>query len=344
MSNQVLYRKYRPAQFADVIGQEHIVSVLLQAIKKKSLAHAYLFAGSRGTGKTSVARIFATELGCAPEDIYEIDAASHNGVEHIRELRETVRTLPYRSEYKVYIFDEAHMLSKAAWNAFLKTLEEPPVHVIFVLATTELDAVPETILSRCQVFRFNKPNEITLREMVVRASANEGYTLEDGVAELVALLGDGSFRDTYGVLEKIFVASTGKKITQEFVESVTHAPRAAHVMALLDACAKHDLSEALSVLETVRAGGYDALFFARLLSLRVRMILLARFAPALFASYAEALNPEESKVLKTYAGAEYKIFSAKFLSSIIDATLHIRDAFIPTVPIELALIEILGEK
>ncbi len=153
---QSLYRKFRPSTFNEVIGQDHIVKALQGAIASDSISHAYLFSGSRGTGKTSMARIFAKELGTSEDDIYEIDAASHNSVEDIKELNEAVFTLPFRSKFKVYILDEAHMLSKSAWNAFLKTLEEPPHHVIFILATTELEKVPETILSRCQTFIFKK--------------------------------------------------------------------------------------------------------------------------------------------------------------------------------------------
>lgn len=342
MSTQVLYRKYRPAKFSDVIGQDPIVSVLTKAIEKKAIAHAYLFAGSRGTGKTSIARIFATELGSAPEDIYEIDAASHNKVEDVRELRETIRTLPYRSQYKVYILDEAHMMTDKAWNAFLKTLEEPPAHVIFMLATTELDAIPETILSRCQVFRFAKPSESTLRELVTRVAKSEGYTLADGVNELIALLGDGSFRDTHGVLEKVLVASSSKKIPLELVESVTHAPSRAHVLDLLEAISTKDIARALEVLEGVRAGGYDAVLFARLVAFRIRMILLIRFAPKLFASFTSELGDGEAETLTRYAGKEFTIFSAQLLERIISATLATRNATIATVPLEIALIETLA--
>jgi DNA polymerase-3 subunit gamma/tau len=145
-----LYRKYRPTGFEQVVGQDHIVSVLKQSVEGGSPAHAYLFCGGRGIGKTSVARIFARALGTSENDIYEIDAASHTSVENIRELNEAVNTLPFDSKYKVYILDEVHMLSKSAFNAFLKTLEEPPKHVIFILATTEMDKLPETIVSRCQ--------------------------------------------------------------------------------------------------------------------------------------------------------------------------------------------------
>src|SRR6185437_9131162 len=149
-----LYRKYRPGSFEEVRGQSQVVSVLEAAVANKKIAHAYLFAGGRGTGKTSMARILARALDTAEEDIYEMDAASNRGIDEIRELRDGVSTLPFNSRYKFYIIDEAHALTKDAWGAFLKTLEEPPAHAIFVLATTELERVPDTIVSRCQVFRF----------------------------------------------------------------------------------------------------------------------------------------------------------------------------------------------
>ena len=179
MAHQSLYRIHRPAAFADVVGQEQVTKPLEEAAKAKKIGHAYLFAGSRGLGKTSVARIFASAIGCSEQDIYEIDAASNNSVEDIRTLTEGVYTLPFQSPYKVYILDEAHMLSKSAWNAFLKTLEEPPAHAVFILATTELEKIPETVQSRCQVFEFKKPTRAVLSKIKCvrsRESFRQGLT------------------------------------------------------------------------------------------------------------------------------------------------------------------------
>lgn len=178
MHDQVLYRKYRPNTWDEVVGQEHIVSVLSQSIESGNFSHAYLFTGGRGTGKTSIARIFAKALGTNPEDITEIDAASNRGIDDIRALREAVRVLPFSSPYKVYIIDEVHMLSRDAFNALLKTLEEPPAHCIFILATTELDKVPDTILSRCQVFSFRNPTERILVKEVERIAAAEHIEID----------------------------------------------------------------------------------------------------------------------------------------------------------------------
>jgi DNA polymerase-3 subunit gamma/tau len=220
-----LYRKYRPTTFKDVLGQDHIVKVLEGAIKLGNISHAYLFAGSRGTGKTSIARIFAEEIGTRGNDLYEIDAASNRGIDDVREIRESVQTLPFESKYKVYIIDEAHMLTKEAWNAFLKTLEEPPAYVVFILATTELEKVPETVLSRCQTFQFKKPTLEILKDVVLNITKNEGRVLEPSSAELIALLGDGSFRDTEGILDKVLSFSAEKKISAEEVALITGAPR-----------------------------------------------------------------------------------------------------------------------
>ena len=150
--SEALYRKYRPENFDEVLGQDHIVTTLSESLKLGNVAHAYLFSGGRGTGKTTMARILARAVNCSENDLYEIDAASNRGIDDIRELREAVNTLPFESPYKVYIIDEVHMLTKEAFNALLKTLEEPPAHALFILATTEMDKLPETIVSRCQTF------------------------------------------------------------------------------------------------------------------------------------------------------------------------------------------------
>ncbi len=222
-SQTALYRKYRPGKFKDVVGQDHVVSVLENSVENKSISHAYVFAGSRGTGKTSVARIFAKEIGCKQNDLYEIDAASNRGIDDVRDIKESVNTLPFESPYKVYIIDEVHMLTKEAFNALLKTLEEPPKHVVFILATTEVHKLPETIVSRCQVFEFKRPTVEILKDTVTAVAKKEGYTIEPAAAELVALVGDGSFRDTHGILERVVAGVTGKKITKDDVEEATRA-------------------------------------------------------------------------------------------------------------------------
>ncbi len=179
---EALYRKYRPQSFKEVLGQEAVISVLTAAVKSGKTAHAYLFTGSRGTGKTSVARILAAALGCQPADLVEIDAASNRGIGEIRELQEGVRTLPFMSPVKVYVIDEVHMLTKEAFNALLKTLEEPPAHAVFILATTELNKVPETILSRCEVHHFKAPSVEILDKALTQIAKSENLKLGKGVA------------------------------------------------------------------------------------------------------------------------------------------------------------------
>lgn len=206
-----LYRKYRPQSFGDVVGQEKIVELLQSTIAQKKISHAYLFCGGRGTGKTTVARIFARDIGCNPEDIIEIDAASNRGIDEIRELRDAVRTSPFSSPYKVYIVDEAHMLTKEAANALLKTLEEPPSHVIFILATTDPEKLPATIVSRCQKIVFKSPDLVTLAKRLTHVAEKEGRVLEEEAAMLIATHGKGSYRDALGVLEQV-LAQGDKKI------------------------------------------------------------------------------------------------------------------------------------
>src|SRR3989338_85057 len=244
MAHQSLYRAYRPQSFTEVAGQEQVTRPLEEAVASGKVGHAYLFAGSRGLGKTTVARILAREVGCTEHDLYEIDAASNNSVEDMRTLTEGVYTLPFESPYKVYILDEVHMLSKSAWNAFLKTLEEPPTHAVFILATTELDKVPETVQSRCQVFEFKKPTRAVLAKMTAVVAKKEGYTLAPDAAELIAMLADGSYRDALSVLQKVFASSpdlpggkAGKKLSREEVEKATGAPKREQVHSLINALA-----------------------------------------------------------------------------------------------------------
>jgi len=214
MSQQhtVLYRKYRPETFDQVFGQDHIVKVLKGSLELGNIGHAYLFSGPRGTGKTTMARIFAREIGCSNNDIIEIDAASNRGIDDIRALRESVVSLPFDSERKMYIIDEVHMLTKEAFNALLKTLEEPPSHVVFVLATTELHKILPTVVSRCQGFVFKSPNYTILKEMIQGIVEKEGFSIDPGSLDIISMLGNGSFRDTQGVLQKLISYSKDKRL------------------------------------------------------------------------------------------------------------------------------------
>lgn len=236
MAYKVLYRKYRPQNFNDLYGQDSIKEILKDSIINNKLAHAYCFNGPRGTGKTSTAKLFAKAINCENAkdgiacgecnscknfnenpDIIEIDAASNNGVEEIRELRDNVKILPSNSKYKIYIIDEVHMLSQSAWNAFLKTLEEPPKHVIFILATTEIQKVPITVLSRCQRFTFRKIPKNIICDRIQSIAKEENIDIEKSAAEYIADLADGGMRDALGYIDQL--SKENKKITTELIQN-----------------------------------------------------------------------------------------------------------------------------
>jgi len=340
MSDLVLYRRYRPAKWSEVIGQDHIVAVLEGAIKQGNIAHAYLFCGSRGTGKTSVARILAQAVGTTPNDLYEIDGASSRGINEIRELREGVRSLPFESKYKVYIIDEVHMLTPEAFNALLKTLEEPPAHVIFILATTELDKLPETIVSRCQHFTFKKPTVEILKKMVERTAKKESLTIDSASANLIALLGDGSFRDTLGILQKVISISVDKVISAEEIEAITGIPKEQYVFDLIIALLHRKTDLALTVISKVVEEGKDVKFFLKLVMSDLRLAMLLRFAPEMKMSLKEEAGEDKFARLEELSRHE----QAGFLPAILKELLAIYDqvsrAYAPHLPLELAIIRI----
>ncbi len=336
--SQVLYRKYRPHAWADVVGQEQVVDVLKESIKLKHTSHAYLFSGSRGTGKTSVARIFANSIGSAEDDIYEIDAASNRGIDDIRELREHVSVLPFRSPFKVYIIDEVHMLSKDAWNALLKTLEEPPAHVIFILATTELDKVPDTIISRCQTFSFKRPNREVVRIQVEKVAKEEKIGLENGASELIAILGDGSFRDALGMLEKVIAGTNSFQITLERVEAITGAPKAILVNEFIEQVIALDCDKALSALGKVEKSGISMNIFSTLMLEKFRFILLIQHSPSSKASVKERVSDDDLIFIEEQANK--KSLTPAILSAMLEAVEGIGRAVIETLPLELAVVKV----
>jgi DNA polymerase III subunit gamma/tau len=336
MAHQSLYRIHRPSTFKDVVGQEQVTGPLSESVKSKSIGHAYLFAGSRGLGKTSVARIFAKEIGCKENDLYEIDAASNNSVEDIRSLTEGVYTLPFESPYKVYILDEVHMLSKSAWNAFLKTLEEPPAYAVFILATTELEKVPETVQSRCQVFEFKKPTRQVLAKMLGAVAKKEGQSLEKDAAELIAMLAEGSYRDGLSVLQKVI--GTGEAaLTREIVESVTGAPRRTQVNALVQALASGDRGTALTTIENTAKADVDMRLFLHLVLETLRSTLLIRYAADVRTQLKEELGEEYAEL---EAFAKEKGITHDTMLAFLNAADRIRYAPIPALPLELAVLEL----
>ena len=284
MSYLVLARKWRPQTFEEVVGQEVVVRTLKNAILKGRIAHAYLFSGPRGVGKTSTARILAKALNCAEGptpypcnkcqscnevtsgtslDVVEIDGASHTGVDNIRELKEALSYKPMRSRYKVYIIDEVHMLSQSAFNALLKTLEEPPLHVVFVFATTEPNKVPLTVLSRCQRFEFRRiPPELIFGHLKKIAEA-EGIFADEKALRLLAEKADGSLRDAQSLLDQVAAYGGGESITEEMVKEVLGIPERWMLEKLAQSLVQGDLKEGFRIIEELYERGipYDEFLF-----------------------------------------------------------------------------------
>ncbi len=278
MAYQALYRKYRPQSFSDVIGQEHITKTLKNELFEGKTVHAYLFTGTRGTGKTTCAKILANAVNCLNSqngdpclecdackaalnnentDIVEIDAASNNGVDNIRELREIISFAPASSKYRVYIIDEVHMLSIGAFNALLKTLEEPPKHVIFILATTEVHKLPATILSRCQRFDFRRIDNEKICERLQYVAKNEGLTLTDDAATLIAAAADGGMRDALSILD--LCASSSKNIDEKIVENVCAMAGDEYLLELCDCIKAQDTQKALLMIDKLHNSSVDML-------------------------------------------------------------------------------------
>ncbi|MBM4123276.1 MAG: DNA polymerase III subunit gamma/tau [Nitrospira sp.] len=295
MDYQVSARKYRPGTFEDVIGQPHIVQMLVNAITTKRIAHAFLFSGTRGVGKTTVARILAKALNCekgptgtpcdtcancqeiaqgTSVDVVEIDGASNTGVDDVREIRENVKFTPFRGSYRVYIIDEVHMLSNSAFNALLKTLEEPPSHVVFVFATTEIHKIPATILSRCQHYNFRRITKAEIIQRLSHVADQEGLTVENRGLASIARASEGSMRDALSLLDQA-VAFGGKTVKQGDLEVLLGTVPQEHVRALIAAVMTQDSPAALRVVAHLLDQGYDLRAYCADVVEHVRNLLVA---------------------------------------------------------------------
>ncbi len=344
---QVLYRKYRPQKFSEILGQDHIINVLEGSIKTKRISHAYLFSGPRGTGKTTTARLLSNGLGCHEYDLIEMDAASSRGINEIRNLRDSINISPLKSDCKVYIIDEVHMLTKEAFNALLKTLEEPPKHAIFILATTEPEKLPDTITSRCQHFSFKKLPEDLLRKAVLdiskkeaRLSNGQGFEIDEEAGSLIALFADGSFRDALVMLDQILSVDNNKKITGDEARKILSAPSKELIQGFVSALVEKNSEQGMEIIQKVTEKGINIQLFLKFILRNIRALLMMKLSPQTEDSLEKILGKDEVKFLKTQKDNTTVRDLGFVLTLLLDAYDKTNRAYLPQIPLELVLAKI----
>ncbi|PIW75558.1 MAG: DNA polymerase III subunit gamma/tau, partial [Candidatus Portnoybacteria bacterium CG_4_8_14_3_um_filter_44_10] len=349
------------------VGQEHVVKTLTNALALERVAHAYLFAGSRGIGKTTIARILAKAVNCEKRegqgtkslnyepcnqcsacveigagrslDLIEIDAASNRGIDEIRELRDGIKFSPTRLKYKVFIIDEVHQLTKEAFNALLKTLEEPPGHAIFILATTELHKVPETIISRCQHFNFHKLTIDKIVGRLAQIARLEGVKIEKQALEMIAVNADGAMRDAESLLGQM-MAMQDKNITTEEVKALLGTVDIAAVIEMVNYLAAKDMKKAIAFVNNISAEGYDLGQFARSLTSYLRKMMILKVDSEMAKLAAPELTEEQKKIiLEQGQKFSYEELN-RLLRLFIRAESEIKSAIFPQLPLELVIVEV----
>lgn len=363
-----LYRKYRPQNFAEIIGQPHVVQTLTNALLSHSISHAYLFSGPRGSGKTTAARVLAKALNCENRkenqfepcnkcssclaiaagnamDLIEVDAASHRGIDDIRELRDGVRFSPVKSKHKVFIIDECHQLSKDANNALLKTLEEPPNHAVFVLATTEIHKMIPTLVSRCQRFDFRRLQTSDIIKKLEYISKEEGIKFDKSALSLIALNARGSFRDAESLLDEC-LSFSGKTalIKVEDIEELLGIVEISHISKFVDTLLAKNAKEAVLYINKIVDDGIDLQEFTKTLIYYLRQSLLIKINPDFSNPETTGFSVEELAKIKSQTQNLKEKEIQNMLELFIEAENKMRYASIPQLPLELAVVDITGDQ
>lgn len=358
--SKVLYRKYRPASFSEVVGQEHVIKTLRNAIKRGKIAHAYLFSGPRGIGKTTIARILAKAANCENIkdgepcnkcdaclsinqnkflDLVEIDAATHTQVDKIRDIIEKINFSPASGKYKVYIIDEVHMLSKGAFNALLKTLEEPPKHAVFILATTEIHKIPATIISRCQRFDFRRIKVSEIKDRLAKIAKQEKVKVEKGVLDFIAVNSSGGMRDSESLFGQI-LSLEDNDITLKEVQKILALSDISKAIKLVKLIIEKKYSEAVNYISEITNDGYDLEQFSESIVEYCRKLMLIKISPEMKENFSLEMTEEQIAELESISRKTAIPQLIKIIRALIQAREEIKSSIIPQLPLELAIAEI----